>query len=543
LRLLDDLALPPTSQVLNAAGKFLIVAPNTQEARAKLMALRTEFDRWFLHHAFGMAGIGLAWEEASCSDFLKEKHGTSTRYSELLSRLHRSLEAAKHRRFDLCGQQPLRFDQKFPYGVCEYSGWLPADRPRADEDPASSAMSRDQITIGESLLRFDRLLVLRQESAGELHERGDLIKLEIDLFGYSMSFTAEQNASGAFGELARKQAMRRCWDFSPADASDEAGSAPLWAGYARRSVSGYVPRAEAQVIAAEPDRYIGIEEDELPPNGAPKTLDMIACEDRKRDSDGNWVGLDALGVLKGDVDNLGEIFRLGLQNPTFAKTAALSRQMNGFFSIYLPWLLACESRDVYTVFAGGDDFFLIGPWQTAQRLATRMREEFHRYVAENPQIHFSAGIATQKPGAPIGALAELADEALESAKEHPGKDAVTCFNETIAWRDWSSIEQALAALEQLKAQQELSTGYIYRLLRFVDLREHEQKGSPEAAIWRSQFKYATRRYIVDKRGELRESEQQQLFIRIAEDIGDAIMKLQSRYRVVLFNYLYAIRGR
>ena len=27
LRLLDELALPPTSQVLNAAGKFLIVAP------------------------------------------------------------------------------------------------------------------------------------------------------------------------------------------------------------------------------------------------------------------------------------------------------------------------------------------------------------------------------------------------------------------------------------------------------------------------------------------------------------------------------------
>ena len=31
--ILDALALPPTNQVINAAGKFLIVAPNTLEVR------------------------------------------------------------------------------------------------------------------------------------------------------------------------------------------------------------------------------------------------------------------------------------------------------------------------------------------------------------------------------------------------------------------------------------------------------------------------------------------------------------------------------
>jgi len=39
-------------------------------------------------------------------------------------------------------------------------------------------------------------------------------------------------------------------------------------------------------------------------------------------------------VLKGDIDNLGELFRVGLRQPTFAKMAALSRQVNGFFAIY-----------------------------------------------------------------------------------------------------------------------------------------------------------------------------------------------------------------
>jgi CRISPR-associated protein Csm1 len=540
LRLLDELALPPTSQVLNAAGKFLIVAPNTEGVRTRLHDLRAEFDKWFLGHTFGLAGIGLAWEEACCRDFLKRQQGRSTPYSQLLDRLRRSLEMAKHRRFDLCGNPPAAFAQRFPHRVCEYNGWLPADRPGDGQDPASCALSRDQIKIGESLPRFDRLLVLREDGANQLRISGNLNKLELDLFGYALSFTADQDASGAFGGLARSRAMRRCWDLSPA--SDDTGLELLWSGYARRSVSGYVPRANAQVIKAERSRYSAIDDAELSPHDAPKTLDMIACEDRRRNAEENWIGVSALGVVKGDVDDLGEIFRVGLQSPTFAKTAALSRQLNGFFTIYLPWLLAREFPNTYTVFAGGDDFFLICPWQSAQNLAARMRKEFGRYVAENMQIHFSAGIATQKPGAPIAALADLADDALERAKKSPGKNAVTCFNETVQWSEWPAIMRALEELRNLGDEQQLSSGYVYRLLRFVEMSGREMRGSAQDAIWRSQFKYATQRYIVDKQRGLSESEQQQLFSQVAQQIGGAIAQLQSRYRIVLFNHIYAMRA-
>ena len=130
-------------------------------------------------------------------------------------------------------------------------------------------------------------------------------------------------------------------------------------------------------------------------------------------------------MLKGDIDNLGELFRVGLGNPTFAKTAALSRQVNGFFAIYLPWLLSREFASIYTVFAGGDDFFLIGPWRTVQKLAARMRDDFADYVAQNPEIHFSAGIVAEKPGAPVGALADLAEAALDRAKDFRGEAATT----------------------------------------------------------------------------------------------------------------------
>ncbi len=118
---------------------------------------------------------------------------------------------------------------------------------------------------------------------------------------------------------------------------------------------------------------------------------MLACEDRELDREENWLGIRALGVLKGDIDDLGELFRVGLGNPTFAKTAALSRQVNGFFAIYLPWLLSREFPNIYTVFAGGDDFFLIGPWRKVQKLAARMQCEFARYVAKTPKSIFRPG--------------------------------------------------------------------------------------------------------------------------------------------------------
>lgn len=58
LKVLDALHLPPTSQIINAAGKFLIVAPNTIAACAALERVKTEINQWFLQHSFGLAGLG-----------------------------------------------------------------------------------------------------------------------------------------------------------------------------------------------------------------------------------------------------------------------------------------------------------------------------------------------------------------------------------------------------------------------------------------------------------------------------------------------------
>ena len=70
------------------------------------------------------------------------------------------------------------------------------------------------------------------------------------------------------------------------------------------------------------------------------------------------------------------------------------------------------------MFAGGDDFFLLGSLAFQMHLANRMQQEFKRYVAHNPDIHFSTGFYLTKPGLPISQLAAGAEQALENAKDY-----------------------------------------------------------------------------------------------------------------------------
>jgi CRISPR-associated protein Csm1 len=527
LKVLDACELPPTSQIINAAGKFLIVAPNTEAVKQKLATVREELNAWFLQHSFGLAGLGLVGKTASCNDFLKGNFKT------LIDGLFRDLESAKLRRFGLTGTAPAVFAVDYPHGVCQYNNRLPADKSEGN-NKASAALSRDQIKLGSELARKDRILVLREGT--ELRSSG-VSKLELPIFGYQLAFTQGDEETGKFGLQASGGSLLRCWDFS----LPENMTAPLWHGYARRYVNAYVPRF-SETDSWSSDKYgqweSEVDFDKVQYVG--KTLNHIACEDRTPFTEREgWQGQVALMTLKGDVDNLGRIFEAGLAEPTFAKMAALSRQMNAFFALWLPALCASEPdfADTYTVFAGGDDFFLIGPWHKTQKLAARMAGEFKRYVAENPEIHFSAGMVMTKPGQPIATLATQAEEALDQAK-NDGKNAVVLFGERVCWAEWPKIQGAQEQLDLIREQYDLSTGYVYGLLHLIDLASDTT--NPESAMWRSRFAYRTRRYVVDKikDHDKRQRAQTELTMALGEQ---GIAGLSTRYRIPLFNHFYRQR--
>ena len=541
LKLLEALELPPTAQIINAAGKFLIVAPNTDSARAAVIRCRQELNDWCLQHTYGEIGVGLASTPASCNDF------AVGRFGELSKRLFAALDSAKHQRFELCASQTTSafegfldaFDNKL--GVCSINGKHPADpRPSAQRDYALSALSDDQIRIGEKLTKQSRLLVTRQ--------LGTLPALALDYFGYRLAIVPEGEISGKYGELAKSGTLVRLWDF---DAAEEDGT--IWRGYARRFVNSYVPRFDANDEQVA-DKYGQWESEAEFDRSTPiKTLHHIACEDRQLAQNGQWEGEIALVTLKGDIDNLGALFQQGMEKPTFAKMASLSRQINAFFSLWLPWF--CEHgrdeqgiaryRNTYTVFAGGDDFFLIGPWESTLALATELREKFAAYVV-NESITFSAGLTMAHPKTPVRQLARSAEHALDAAKSQPNKNAVTLWKRSVTWPDWQQLMgQRRAALEALMARAgshgaEFSTGLTYTLLQLSDRAESTR---PEDAIWRSQLHYRLARFFRDRvKGDASARDRrEQLLTDAIGEIGSALGTYKGAYRLPLSVLLYRHR--
>jgi len=546
LKVLDALDLPATSQVINAAGKFMIVAPNTDATKNALNQVRIELDQWFLAHSFGQAGVGLAWTEAACYDFQRGKTGDrSSPYKKLIEKLFRQLEIIKNQRFDLCRQPKAStvfetfldgFNNEM--GVCKIDGRSPAKHLFENEDYISE-LALDQINTGTWLAKAERERILITRNTLNMET-----SLKLTIFGFHVSFAKSEEEQGKFGEQAQNGNLLRAWDFSLPKAADQA----LWNGYARRNINAYVPRFDQ---AADAEQNLGKYGNEPKLDwGEAKTLNHIACEDKTLLENHEWQGITALSTLKGDIDNLGNIFKDGLGNDiSFSKTAALSRQINNFFTVYLPW--CCQSdegyKNTYTVFAGGDDFFLIGPWLSQIKLASTMRQAFQSYVAANPQVHFSAGISTTKPGLPINQLGEMAEEALDRAKSHNPqgkelvpKNAVSCFNQQMSWDDFSILESRRERLNRLRQEMGLSTGYVYGLLTLIDMAEkvHEK---PENALWHSYFAYRTVR-MLERNKQLDKEQRKRWQLELAEEIANAgITRHGGNYRVALFSHLYQQR--
>lgn len=524
LKVLDAFDLPAVSQITNAAGKFLIVAPNLPNAENKVQMVREELDQWFLQYTFGQGGIGLATTAAQPGDFKKDK------FQGLMQRLFEDLEKRKRRRFDLCGTDvspvfPVLYSED---GVCAFCGKAPAV-VEVVEKKKGCQLCYDQIRIGDQLVKKERLFISRNRVNDDT--------LGVTYFGYRVTFAA----SGAqqFGSLVSSGELLRVWDFS---LPHKNGMVPLWNGYARRAINAYVPKEEDKI----------------------RDFEWIAGRSVREDPHtGKRHGVAALGILKGDVDDLGMIFQKGLKKPTFARMAALSRQVNAFFAVWLPWYCAREYPNTYTVFAGGDDFFLIGPWLEQIRLATSMRQAFTDYAGKNPAIHFSAGLAVIKPGIPVPALAEIAEDSLARAKEYKEmvedtlanvkkygdgkeKNAVTCWDRTVSWETFSEMlkaEQELANLMVLLKQEyqfEISTAYLYGLLYLCDKAESQR---PEDAIWRSWFVYRTWRFVVDKLRNTKDDQTRQTIYReqFADTIGKRITIHKGNYKIALFTNFYQRR--
>ncbi len=506
LKVLRELGLPSTSQIMNAAGKFIIVAPNTKASKDKIKEIRQEIDDWFLHRYFGEVSLGLATVEASQSDF-EEKN-----FKTLQNEIFRSLGKAKLQKFNLCaanaGAMKAFADRYDPdKGVCCFDGKMPAETEITlqDNDDTAAYACRgcaEILQLGENLTK--RACLSISSAPADDGEKSDI-------FGFYISW--KKNTDGA---------LRR-WDIS---LPDENPDKALFNGLARRYINAYVPRDENDNI---------------------KTFSNLAEINCRHIEDGRKVVKPAVMSIKGDIDDLGSLLQNGIKTPTFATLAGLSRQLNNFFTIWLPWLCQTEekAKNIYTVFAGGDDFYLIGPWLDQVRIVPTLRNKFKEYVCNRNDITFSIGMCMTASGEDVVTMSSMAEEALEKAKKYPNSDApsknaVCCFGQTVSFADYDNLMTLEHRLDDMTEKYGLSIGYVYSLQTLCDQAESASKGNFVNAMWRSKLVYKTARFA-EMSKKIAAEDKQVAADAIAKEIGDAIAHYETDYKIALSTWLYQQR--
>jgi CRISPR-associated protein Csm1 len=471
--------LPSVSVVLNAAGRFTLIAPNIPESEDHIHAVKKELDDWLFKVSYGQTLIIFTSHEASADDFV------SGEFAKLWEKIGLENEEKKFSRIDLdqyggtYKEYLNSFDNSLDPPLCSICGKRPATRKSTGSSYVTEARSscdlcRDHVFLGTKLVKSDILAITRHDA--DIHGE----KLFEPLFGkYQVFFPKDQREA----EKSRESGiLLKYWQLG-IDSEISEGSAVKF-------IKGYVPEftKDDKNDKQASEEIIG---ENYP--GNPKTLNLIACKAKNPTKDEDkFCGIEALGVLKADVDNLGMLMACGLKPEQFtiSRVATLSRQLNFYFAVYLPDFLKTEKRfnDIYTVFAGGDDLFLIGPWNHIIALVAELEKSFAEYVCRNKEIHFSAGMTLHKAHTTIASMAKAAEHALEQSK-HSGKNCLTLFSETVSYDELGKLHEIREKLQKWLNEEIINNAMLYRLNDFIDMVKKEKQIIEELTLAKKSLEF------------------------------------------------------
>ncbi|RAR27458.1 type III-A CRISPR-associated protein Cas10/Csm1, partial [Pseudomonas sp. MDMC224] len=214
-------------------------------------------------------------------------------------------------------------------------------------------------------------------------------------------------------------------------------------------------------------------------------------------------GAKYLGALMLDADRMGEAFATGFQDEkgkdhsSPSRIASLSRMLELFFAgevleliknpqtyaSRLGWdsLKAQEKARryplIYSVYAGGDDLFLLGPWDVLLEFALDL-EALYRGFTQHPQLSLSGGFVLVNPSLPIPLLAEAVQEAEQQAKKD-GRGRLHLFGQSVPWAELRDLVPWVQDLQKhLNSGDKagLTSALAYRLLRLW--RQHQSQKDP-----------------------------------------------------------------
>ena len=256
-------------------------------------------------------------------------------------------------------------------------------------------------------------------------------------------------------------------------------------------------------------------------------------------------GIERIGILRADVDNLGQTFVRGFQRPdgdnryvTLSRTATLSRQLSLFFKCYINQLLkngeenclgSAGNRNAVIVYSGGDDVFLAGAWNDVIEAFIDLRNALNRFTQGTLTI--SGGVGLYHSGYPVNAMAKEVEK-LEEYSKNGGKNSITLFDEygTYGWDVFSDSvigEKYREIRSFFEISEDRGKAFLYHLLEL--LRNHDQR------INRARYVYLLSRMEPDRSAS---QEQKEAYQHFSQKMYEWFRSPEDRRQVITAIYLY-----
>ena len=496
LEICRRLEISPLARVMDAGGRFLLLLPALKEVREQLADFELELQRQMFNRFQGRLSLNLDWSVSL------------TEHDFNIKRLRGFIDAAN----DALEQRKLsKFQRLFATGInpvidLDYSAYAAGDCSICHSHPVDEESSRRVAAGGGNEVQLCRECATQITVIGTRLPRCRYLlyssapgsaAVEL-LFGYHLSLEEHcpEKAAATMVDLVAIRQRGRC---------------------AYQPIAAHLPKISDkdmelwkfcdEIKQVDDKWYSG---DDAIKAGDPKTFEMLARSARRLDKDGNPVGRSFLGAFKADVDNLGLIFSTGMHNRlSLSRFASLSRMLNHFFSEELVRWIETDWPNLYVIFAGGDDLFLLGPWSDLVTFAAEFNQRFRAWVAERPDITISAGISVHHPGVPVHAIAAAAEDALEKSKGHSAdkgekssgqsKNAVTMFGVTCSWSEFSTLKEQGDKILGWLDEQIIPRALASRLLNYSAMLREFEAGKIEKGICLSHMRYDFARNVNEKK--------------------------------------------
>ncbi len=433
-RVLAELHLGTANVVYNAGGNFMLLGPS-EVTEEKIQGIGRAVNQVLLAHFSG--DLALAIGSASVPrEAIGGQAQDDGNWVTCEGRLKEAINRAKRR----------------PFADLAAKDWDLVFQPEGKGGDRYCAICRTELEEGQGR-------PLRDEEAMELGAEGELVCDDCHGFEALAQSLAQEDirliiGSGEPGTASWQRILNELTAIGP-----EPGLA--------YTLTSEAPPPSALVYALSPDqfsihtthgfRWLANTTPRQPVPDHPRHKQIRPVNEM---ADVATSAFKRVGVLRMDVDNLGQVFVTGVPDRSMTLTSGLSAALDRFFAGWLDEMMQATMKDpgmvgvakgkpelFYIIYAGGDDLFVVGTWDRIPCLAQHIRGEFSDYTGEHPVLSLSAGISVEEPKSPIYRAAERAGEALEhgakerrDAEEHLVKDGISFLEETYSWEEFEEIQ-------------------------------------------------------------------------------------------------------